>query len=69
VIDVVDDRLDWVGDCGRRVLLFEAVPRDEPLLERLVDRGGVVIDFDAEETGPGVERSRPITGGGSSTNE
>ena len=60
VVDVIDDRLDRLGDGRGRVLLLEAMSRDPPLLDWLVDRRRVVVELDPERRGAGVELSRLV---------
>ena len=63
VVDVVDDRLHHLRHRRRRVLLLQAVARDEALLDRRGERAGVVVDLDAEEAGARVQLPRRVAGG------
>jgi hypothetical protein len=60
VVDVIHDGLHDVGHRGRGVLLLEAVPRDEALLERAGERARVVVDLDAEEPRARIQAARRV---------
>ncbi len=49
-IDVVDDGLDRLADGGLGVALLQPVARNEPLIETLAERHGVVAVIHSEES-------------------
>ncbi len=59
-VDVVHDGLHRLADFRRRVLLFQAVSADEPLLDALVHGARVVYVRYAEVAGPGIVLPRLI---------
>ena len=59
-IDVVDDRFAERAVRIVRVHALEAMTRDPALLERALNRLRVILERDAEEANPRVERAWPV---------
>jgi hypothetical protein len=60
VVHVVDDRLHRLGHGRRRVLLLQPVPHDPALLDRVGDRGRVVVELDAEHADTRIDHARRV---------
>src|SRR4029077_8344492 len=55
VVDVVDDRLHWIGYRGVRILLLQTMSSDPTLLERAGERAGVIVELHAKQADARIE--------------
>ena len=61
-IEVIDDRLDRIGDLGPGIHLGDAMTTEETLLERRAERRRAVLEVRPEETGAGIEVACLVAG-------